>query len=104
MLRSAFGFFTYALRRKQWTNRQSEGDAAILIGETTIPVHSSVIGSESPLLADAFRKSFQKTGKQVYRVHSGSIHSAWRLLELIYLGEYSNRPCPAASIPGMDKT
>lgn len=85
-------------------NRQNEGDATIEIGGSIIAVHSSVLGAESPFLADIFRKSFQRTGKRVYKIQSADIHSVWRLLELAYIGEYSSVPCPVTHIRGMHIT
>jgi hypothetical protein len=74
---------------KRWASRENDGDAIMIVQGYSIPVHSAVVETESSHIEGALRRSFQKTGKRIYHVHSIDIHSFWRVLQLIYLFEYS---------------
>lgn len=97
---SRLGFIALILRKKRWESRLKDSDGIIVIQGHQLPVHTSILGSESSHLEATFQKSFQMIGKSIYYVHHWDVHSVWRALELIYLGNYSEFPYHKASCTG----
>lgn len=75
-------------------------DASIVIGGFRIPVHSSILEEESRYFQIQFRRSFQERGRLELHFDINNVNTVWRILELIYLGKYSNEYCPLSYLSG----
>lgn len=94
--------FPYADRcYKQRLWETGEGaDASIVIGGFRIPVHSPILEEESRYFQHQFRRSFQETGRLELHFDIKNVNTVWRILELIYVGTYSNEFCPLSYLSG----
>lgn len=90
---------SYPNREKLWRTLQG-ADACIVMKDWEIPVHTIILESESSYFQERFRRCFQITGQLRYELEYGDISTIWKLLELIYLGTYSDKRCPFSDFSG----
>jgi len=65
-------------------------DATVLINGITLPVHKSVICTQSKYFEKAFQDAFVEgsSGVLTFNIGSGAAH--WRVFEYLYTGGYSD--------------
>jgi len=71
-------------------NNTKYSDARILIRDVTLPVHKSVICIQSEYFEKAFQESFVEGSSGELRFNDGSGAAHWRILEYMYIGDYSD--------------
>ncbi|MCJ1476210.1 hypothetical protein MMC13_004876 [Lambiella insularis] len=72
-----------------FNNTKKYSDARILIGDVILPVHKSVICIQSEYFEKAFQESFVEESSGELRFNDGSGAAHWRVLEYMYIGDYS---------------
>jgi len=65
-------------------------DASIIIYEKTLPVHKSVICTQSAYFEKAFQEGFNEGSSRVLTFNDGSGAAHWRIFEYLYTGDYSD--------------
>lgn len=75
-------------RKRSWTEKKSS-DAKIVIGDQSIPVHSTILAAESPYLAGKFRDSLRGDKSRDLHVEDTDLQTVCWILHLIYFGESS---------------
>jgi hypothetical protein len=65
-------------------------DATVLINGITLPVHKSVICTQSEYFEKAFQYAFVEGSSGVLTFNNGSEAAHWRVFEYLYTGGYSD--------------
>ena len=65
-------------------------DAAVIIHSKKLPVHKSVICTQSEYFEMAFQEAFIEGSSGVLTFDKGSGAAHWRVLEYLYTGDYSD--------------
>jgi hypothetical protein len=86
-------------KQRLWETGEG-ADASIVIGGFEIPVHSLILEEQSRYFQSEFRRSFQARGRLELHFDIKNVNTVWRILELIYLGTYSNEFCPLSYLSG----
>ena len=71
-------------------NNTKYSDAIIIIHDIVLPVHKSVICTQSLYFEKAFQESFVEGSSGELRFNDGSGAAHWRVLEYLYTGDYSD--------------
>jgi hypothetical protein len=62
----------------------------ILIHGVKLPVHKSIICTQSLYFENAFQEAFVEGSSGVLKFNDGSGAAYWRVLEYLYTGDYSD--------------
>ncbi|BCR96710.1 uncharacterized protein AKAW2_30029A [Aspergillus luchuensis] len=103
------GFFKLK-RHNNWKQKWGENgpkeqtDAVIVVGNVRIPVHNTIIAAGSRYYRQWLAVRPQKTEipeiQLSHNLESGNVHTAWRVIELLYCQSYTLKPCPLVNQPG----
>lgn len=104
------GFFKLK-RHTYWKQKWGENgpkeqtDAVIVVGNVRIPVHNTIIAAGSRYYRQWLAVRPQKTEipeiQLSHNLESGNVHTAWRVIELLYCQSYTLKPCRHADQPGV---
>lgn len=90
-------------RQRLWETGEG-ANACIVIAGFKIPVHAPVLEEESSYFQSQFRRSFQESGRLEFHFDIENVNTVWRILELVYLGTYSNKLYPLSCLSGLVPT
>lgn len=71
-------------------NNTKYSDAAVDIHDKRLPVHRSVICTQSEYFEKALQEAFAEGSSRVLKYHTGSGAAHWRVFEYLYTGDYSD--------------
>ncbi|KAL5371984.1 hypothetical protein PMIN02_012710, partial [Paraphaeosphaeria minitans] len=65
-------------------------DATVVIHDKQLPVHRSVICTQSEYFENAFKEAFAEGSSGVLTFNNDSAAAHWRVFEYLYTGDYSD--------------
>jgi hypothetical protein len=71
-------------------NNTKYSDAEIHIQGVIVPVHKSVICTQSEYFEKAFQMAFNEGSSGILTFNDGSGAAYWKILEYLYTGDYSD--------------
>ncbi|SPB49724.1 VID27 cytoplasmic family protein [Aspergillus niger] len=74
-------------------------DAVIIVGNVRIAAHNAILAAESDFYRKWLAERPQSSDIPELQLHYVSIHTVWRVMELLYCQTYSSKPCPHEDQP-----
>ncbi|TQB67564.1 hypothetical protein MPDQ_005259 [Monascus purpureus] len=98
-----FGLKRHNHWKQKWGAKgpEEQTDAVIIVGNIRIPVHNTILAAGSQYYRQWLAIRPRKTEIPEIQLHYVNVHTAWRVIELLYCQSYTLKPCRHADQPGV---